>query len=259
MASRKPKERKSLEAAAGAVFFLLLGLGVVWFAKAVADVTSSAILSVLVIMPALLYVILRGNLRELRGPAGWAATFKVTNDTVSFALAQKLDGVTLAQIVPKGNLADLHKLTRRLDRYKPVLMTISLSEHYDVQAMLTYLGTLIDFPKFRIVIFLNSSGQFVGCAGSSNFYSLVQKRALANEFLAAVGQGSEDELFQYPGILKYHIHEDETNAEALRIMNEHGLGVLAVVDKEGHAKGIIEREQLMSKLILSLIKDATED
>jgi len=61
---------RSIEAALGAILFLLLGLGVVWFAKAVAGITSSAILSVLVIMPALLYVILRGDLAELRGPGG---------------------------------------------------------------------------------------------------------------------------------------------------------------------------------------------
>src|SRR5436309_2298148 len=82
MPNETPKLPRSTEAALGAILFLLLGLGVVWFAKAVAGITSGAILSVLVIMPALLYVILRGDLAELRGPGGWAATFKVTTATV---------------------------------------------------------------------------------------------------------------------------------------------------------------------------------
>jgi len=54
--------RKSLGAAAGATFFLLLGLGVVWFARKVAGVNDGVVLSALVIIPALLYVVLRGDL-----------------------------------------------------------------------------------------------------------------------------------------------------------------------------------------------------
>jgi CBS-domain-containing membrane protein len=35
------------------------------------------------------------------------------------------------------------------------------------------------------------------------------------------------------------------------------LGALAVIDDDRRVKGVVEREQLMSKLILSLIDDAT--
>ena len=69
MAKHENNLRRSLGAAAGATFFLLLGLGVVWFARKVAAVNEGAVLSVLVIIPALLYVVLRGDLTEFRGPA----------------------------------------------------------------------------------------------------------------------------------------------------------------------------------------------
>ena len=62
--------RRALGAAAEASFFLLLGLAVVWFARKVAGVQAGAVLATFVIVPALLYLALRGNLAELRGPGG---------------------------------------------------------------------------------------------------------------------------------------------------------------------------------------------
>jgi hypothetical protein len=51
------------------------------------------------------------------------ATFKVTTATVTFA-AQKFDTVTEAQIIPKGSLSELDRLTSRFDRNEPVLTRI---------------------------------------------------------------------------------------------------------------------------------------
>src|SRR5262245_65116997 len=47
--------RRQISAVAGATLFLLLGLGVVWFASKVADVHDGAVLAAFVIVPALLY------------------------------------------------------------------------------------------------------------------------------------------------------------------------------------------------------------
>jgi CBS-domain-containing membrane protein len=69
--------------------------------------------------------------------------------------------------------------------------------------------------------------------------------------------GNEHGIFQYPGILKNVIKSDATNVEALGAMDQYALDALAVVDEDRQLKGIIEREQLMSRLILSLVNDAT--
>lgn len=58
-----------------ASFVLLLGVGVVWFTRKVVGVQDGTVLASLVIVPALVYLVLRGDLAELRGPGGWAATF----------------------------------------------------------------------------------------------------------------------------------------------------------------------------------------
>jgi hypothetical protein len=130
--------RRSLAAAAGATFFLLLGLCVVWFARRIVGLNDGALLSVLVIVPALLYVVLRGELAELRAPGGWGATFRVTKATVSFG-AQSLDILDDPQLLVKIGISDLDRRIQALDRDQPVLMTVSLGEHYTVRAMETYL------------------------------------------------------------------------------------------------------------------------
>ena len=256
MSGGKPGKRRSIEAAIAAVLFLLLGLGVVWFAKAVAGITSSTILAVLAIMPALLFVILRGDLAELRGPGGWAATFRVTTATVTFAV-QKFDMATTAQVIQKGSLSELDGLASQFDRNQPVVMTVTMNKNYEVDAMERYLRALIGWPRFKLVAFLDDSGKFVGCASANGFYSLIQNYQLAYEFLQIVQAGNELGIFQYPGILKNVINTDATNADALAAMDQYALGALAVVGEDRHVKGIVEREQLMSKMILSLVKDAT--
>ena len=97
--------RRALSAAAEASFFLLLGLAVVWFARKVAGVQDGAVLAAFVIVPALLYLALRGNLAELRGPGGWGATFiRVARARVS-AAGEKLDVSQDVQIIEKESIA----------------------------------------------------------------------------------------------------------------------------------------------------------
>jgi CBS-domain-containing membrane protein len=138
-------------------------------------------------------------------------------------------------------------------------MTVTMHKHYDVQAMERYLQTFTNWPRFKLVAFLDETGHFVGCASASGFYSLIQNYQLAQEFLQIVQTGNTHGIFRYPGILKNVIKPDATNAEALAVMDQYALGALAVVGEDRLLKGIIEREQLISTLILSLVNDATRN
>ncbi len=62
--------RRSARAAIEATFVLVLGVGVVWFTRKVVGVQDGTVLVFLVIVPALVYLVLRGDLAELRGPGG---------------------------------------------------------------------------------------------------------------------------------------------------------------------------------------------
>lgn len=104
----------------------------------------------------------------------------------------------------------------------------------------------------------NITGNFMGgCASATGFYRLIQNHQLAHEFLRIVEEGNQGEMFRYPGILRNVISPEETNAGALAAMDQYGLDALAVVGDDRRVKGIVEREHLMSKLLLSLVTDAT--
>ena len=184
------------------------------------------------------------------------ATFRVTKATVSFG-AQNLDILDDPQLLAKGDVSDLGRRVRELNRDQPVLMTITLGEHYSVRAMENYLEQLTHLPRFRLVAFLDSSKGFIGCASPAGLLSLMQAPSLAQGFLDDVQDANVARVFRYPGMLKNVIRTGATNFQALEDMSRYGLNALAVVDDDRRVKGIVERDQLMSKLIRSLADDAT--
>jgi CBS domain-containing protein len=162
-------------------------------------------------------------------------------------------------LLEKGSISDLERRVQLLDRDQPVLMTVTLGEHYTVRAIKTYLEKLLHLPRFNLVAFLDKSGHFIGCASPAGLLSLMQEPALARSFLDAVQGENESQVFRYPGMLKSVIPADATNSQALEAMSRYGLSALAVIGDNRSVKGVVERDQLMSKLILSLVDDATKD
>jgi len=240
----------------GATFFLLLGLGVVWFARKVADVQDGAVLASFVIVPALLFLVLRGDLAELKGPGGWAATFvRVARTTVS-AAGEKLDVYEDVQIIEKESLIGLTNRVSTLASDQPVLMTMTLGRGYTQGDVRGYLETLSQFPRFRLIAFLDDSGTFIGCISPAELAGLMRSSALSQGFLDTVQRGDKRELFRYPGMLRNIVPTTATNADALSAMTSNNLGAIAVVDNDRRLRGVIEREQLVSKLVLSLTEAA---
>src|SRR5215208_6120030 len=132
------KQWTQLIPAATATFFLLLGLGVVWFARAVADVKDGAVLASFVIVPALLYVVLRGDLAELKGPGGWAATFvRVATSKVNPA-GEQVESEDV-QVIEKQTMSGLMERVASLNLAEPVLLTLTMGRSYtpaDIQGYL---------------------------------------------------------------------------------------------------------------------------
>ncbi len=52
---------------------------------------------------------------------------------------------------------------------------------------------------------------------------------------------------------------DETNAEALEKLTTYNFDAMAVVDYEHRLLGIVEREELVSKLVLALTRRGPRD
>jgi hypothetical protein len=153
--------------AAWATFFLILGLGVVWFARKVAGVQDGAVLASFVIVPALLYVVLRGDLAELRGPGGWAATFvRVARTTVN-AAGETLNAEKV-QIIQKEATSGLIARSETINESQPIVMTLTLERSYGVSEVQAYVRTLSQFSRFCLVALLDPSGHFIGCTSREN-------------------------------------------------------------------------------------------
>ena len=234
-----------------AIFFLLLGLGVVWFARAIADVTDGAVLASFVIVPALLYVVLRGDLAELKGPGGWAATFvRVATSKVNPA-GEQVESEDV-QIIEKETMSGLMERIASLNLAEPVLLALTMGKSYSPADVQGYLTTLSQFPRFRLVALLDSSGAFLGCTSPPELNGLMRSGPLSAGFLAAIQQSDARAVFRYPGMLQKVVPADATNAEALAAMTEHNLDAIAVVSENRKLRGIAERDQLVSKLVVAL-------
>jgi CBS-domain-containing membrane protein len=214
------------------------------------------VLASFVIVPALLYLVLRGDLAELRGPGGWAATFvRVARSTVN------ADGETLSveedvQIIEKEAMSGLRNRAGQLRENQPIVMTMTLGRSYTVPDVQGYLRTLSQFPRFQLIAFLDSSGAFIGCSSRAELGGLMQNDALGRAFLDAVRQGDVQQVFSFPGTLRKVVPSSATNAEALSEMTANKLEAIAVVGEDRKLRGVVERGQLVSKLVVSLTEAA---
>jgi hypothetical protein len=245
------KQWTQLIPAATATFFLLLGLGVVWFARAVADVTDGAVLASFVIVPALLYVVLRGDLAELRGPGGWAATFvRVARSNVKSA-GEKVSYQDV-QIIEKETMEGLTDRMRSLDVGEPVLLTLTLGRYYSAADIQGYLNTLSQLPRFRLVALLDPSGAFAGCTSPLQLAALMRSEPVSKGLLDEISRADEQAVFARPSMLQKVVRSHATNAEALAAMTANNLDAIAIVSEDRRLSGVAEREQIVSKLVLAL-------
>jgi hypothetical protein len=243
--------------------FLVAGLLVVWLAKAVIKIEGDAIFISLLLLPFLVYMVLAGKLEEFKAPGGLEARFaKVAEESVAPADQSIAPSVQDLAIVEKRGLDELHALRRRVDESKPTVMTMVLGGNhghdthtreyiYAPGAVAAYLDLLSQLRNFKLVLFLDERGNFVAYMPQWSLRAILARPQLGYEFIDVVNHGERDELLRYPGIIAKTISSASTNAEALRRMEEHNLEALIVVD-DGRPKGVVEREQILSRMILAL-------
>ena len=72
-------------------------------------------------------------------------------------------------------------------------------------------------------------------------------------FVTAINQDLRGELLRY-GLMKTTVKPEDTNISVLKKMTELKTNVLIVADDDHMIKGVVEREQVLSKLMLALTK-----
>ena len=248
-----PEKNDEIMAILVSILFLLLGFFAIWFSKMYLRIEGDALFVSLLLVPVAIYLILSGRLSEIKAPGGLEAKF-INTSKQSVEIALEVTSMEDIQVVPKGLARPqvIREKISHLDRLKPIILTLKLGKNYDRQAILQYIQGLSQFQTFRFVVLLNQENKFEAYILSQAMWQILQNRVLGKEFVGHINNGEIWELLRYPGVIKETLTPETTNIEALSEMQRRNLGALLIVDKEKNLKGVVERERIVSKLLMSL-------
>jgi CBS domain-containing protein len=248
-------EHKELKATGISLLFLILGLAVIWIAKSIINIEGNAVYVSLLFIPVLVYVVISGRLKELKGPGGLEARFSEAAAQAIKPVSETIEpSVAEMQIVAKEGLRALQRKKPDIDETRPIVMTMVLGKgpYYDWHAVTQYMNFLAQYRNFKFVVFLDDKERFVAYMASWAFRGLLSLPELADEFINVINEGRLQDLYRYPGVEKETISTKSSNVEALRQMTTHNLEALVVIDEDRRLKGVVEREQVISKIMLTL-------
>jgi CBS domain-containing protein len=248
---------QEVRAIMASILFLALGFVAIWVTSNVLVIEGDAVYVSLLFAPILVYVILSGRLKEIRAPGGLEAKFADAAERVVDPAAATIEAAMEPNemaILAKATLSELKRALPRIDESKPITLTITLDSrmHYDQWALLEYVRTLSQFRSFKFVVILDREGRFVAYMPSWAMRQIVERDALGSEFVEALNQDRVNELRRYPGVVTQTISTSATNIEAIQEMTNQNLEALVVVDDDRRLRGVVEREQVLSKLLLAL-------
>jgi CBS domain-containing protein len=241
------------------ILLLALGFLAIWITKNVLKIEADAVFVSLLLIPIIIYMVFSGRLKEIRAPGGLEASFAdVAEKSVGAAAEiERLEvSVEQMQIVEKGDLSELKRTVLNVDESKPMIVTAILGKqaYYDRNALLQYVQALSQYRNFKFIVFLDSEGKFVAYMPSWMVVQTLKMESLGNELIQVVNQSRIQDLKRFPGVIMKPISTSRTNREALQQMTEQNLEALVVIDEENRLKGVVEREQILSKLMLAITK-----
>lgn len=239
-----------------AVASLVLGFMVVWLSRQLIGSVDGSVLIALLLLPLIVYLSVSGRLAEFKAPGGIEAKFaQAAAEFVS--PASETVAYDDPQIVAKEGVRNLiQRKTREIDESKPIVMTMTVGSQagYTSQDVAKYISILSQFRNFKFVLFLDSEDKFLAYMPSWALNHLLQVEELAGEFLNAINLGQTAQVLRYPGVVNKTISTKSSNAEALREMLAQNIEALVVIDEQRKLCGVVEREQVLSRMMLSLVR-----
>ena len=245
---------KEVTAILVSVLFLVLGFFAIWVTRTVMDIEGDAVFVSLLLVPILVYVIFSGRLKEIRAPGGLEAKFSDAADrSVEPAFEPVEASIGEMQVVTKGGMSDLRSYLPHVDESKPIILTVTLGRqgYYGRTALQQYMDALSQFRNFKFVVMLDSDGRFVAYMPSWMAKQILSMESLGEEFVEAINEGRVLDLRRY-GAVTTPISTKTTNIQAIQEMTAQNLEALVVIDEQGRPKGVVEREQVLSKLLLAM-------
>jgi hypothetical protein len=228
----------------------------VWLAREFIGSVDGSVLIALLLLPLIVYLSASGRLAEFKAPGRIEAKFA---QAAAESISQASETVVYddPQIVAKEGVRNLiQRKMQEIDESKPVVMTMTVGgqAQYNPHDVEQYIGVLSQFRNFKFVLFLDRDDRFAAYMPTWALKHLLQIPDLAREFLNAVSQGQTAQLRRYPGIVKKTISTKSSNADAPHEMLEQNIEVLVAIDEQRILCGVVEREQVLRRMMLSLVR-----
>jgi hypothetical protein len=246
--------RKEMVAIAIAVGSVALAFAIGYLAQRNFTQMRDPGLVALMLLPFVAYLIASGRMTEFKAPGFGAKFVQTAKETVRPA------SETIAYDDPhivarEGGVRKLlARKAREIDQSRPVVMTMTIGGdiQYTLEEVRRYLDVLSQLRSFKLAVFLDRNKRVVAYMEAWVLKELIEQSELAGEFLELVNSGQIESVIGYPGIAKNIISTASTNIDALREMQEQNLEALVVVNEQGMLRGVVERERVVTSMMLSL-------
>jgi hypothetical protein len=236
------------------ILFCAVGFLAIWIAKSGVGMQQEAMFVAFLLMPLLVYVVVAGRLTEFKAfgtEAKFATVAQQSVEPVSGSVEPSIEDI---EMVAKEGLTELQKRKALLDESKPILLTLVLGRYeYHFISLEKYVEALNQCPTFKGAVILKSDGSFVVYFPSRSLTSILNPVA-GPAFVDKIRNKDTRGLQDYPGAIKRTVTKDSSNIDALNEMTLQNADTLIVINADKKVSGVVERQQLISKLILAMAK-----
>jgi hypothetical protein len=240
---------------------LVFGIVLVLTMKMMVSMETTAI--IIVLLPLLGFLFLGGAISEF-GFGGLSAKFaRAANEEISLP---KLGDMTptaqdFDKVGQEGGAA-LEEMVRayNLSETKPIVLFLKLgNSDYYREKLIGFIDHLSLHRSFKLVVFLDKYNHFIACMPSWAVRQLLIHEKEGQELIDAINGNHPNILLESPMFVKEALNRQSTNVEALRQMTELNIDTLVVIDKDRCLEGVVERDQIMNRMMLALLgKPATK-
>jgi len=255
---------------------LLVGLVMIWLTKMMMGMELSAghmetktvnmetgIVVVALLFPLLAYALAAGLLEELTFGQVKVKLLRAADTVMSLPKPGEmtLDHDAFNQVGQEGPGKALEQMIIQYDlsEARPIVLNIVLGNtNYTRQTLLDFIRQLHFYRSFRLIVFLDEATRVKAFMPSWAAMKLLSdEEGKGEKFISAITGNRVDQINALDHVVTEPLSSQDTNAEALRRMTKMDLEAFVVVDSYGRLKAVVERDDVVSKMMLALVDKPT--
>jgi hypothetical protein len=223
------------------------------------EMETDTVLVALLLAPLVAYAALSLDISEI-GFAGFKAKFgKAASEKIDHNFGKIGPSFQdLAEVGQRGVLALEEMLENyHLSEAKPIVMILKAGVGgYPRQETLGFIEKLSRYRSFQFVVIVDRDDRVKGYMPSWAARRVLGNQNTGDDFLKIVNDMERHhELSHFPYIQTATLQVNDTNAKALREMTRQNLDAFIVVDEEEQLMGVVERDKVLSKMMMSIVDE----